>query len=172
MSKGRKWAIGCITPIVIVGVLAVAFPEQRKAVLTAIKIYQEQAADSKTHDYSGNSIENLRRMRTAMLLYSDSEDHFPEGNGWMDAIDTRLQTADLNKGEAEKKLVRPDLLGQSGLYGYAMNDACAGKFKGDIKDPNLTPLIFESSETGKNAHGDPAKIRKGIAITVDGTIIR
>jgi hypothetical protein len=172
MNRRRKWMIGCASPILVIVILLIIFPAQRRALLTGLHILQWQAESSKQHDYSGTSIDNLRRMQTAMLLYNDSEEHFPEAAGWMDAIDLRLQTADLKKGEAEKKLVRPDLLGQADQFGYAMNDACSAKYKGDIKDPNRTPLIFESTETGRNAHGDPAKIRNGIAITIDGTLLR
>jgi hypothetical protein len=122
--------------------------------------------------YQGTSIDNLKALHTAMTLYHDSEGQFPDASGWMEAIKPRIAQADLKKGEAEKKLIRPALLGKEGQYGYAMNDAASAKYKDDIKDPK-TPLIFESTETGYNAHGDPAKLRRpsGVAIAVDGTIL-
>jgi hypothetical protein len=72
----------------------------------------------------------------------------------------------MSKAEAEKKLVRPGLA--SG-FGYAMNDATSGKFKGDLKDP-LTVLVYESKSTIKNAHGSPSG-EKGLAVTVSGKVL-
>jgi hypothetical protein len=68
-----------------------------------------------------------------------------------------------------KKLIRPGL--SEGQFGYAFNDAASGKYKDDLKEPAKTALVFESMETQKNAHGDPARLRKGIAISVDGTVL-
>jgi hypothetical protein len=123
--------------------------------------------------YEGTSMDNLRYMQTALLGYHDSEGQFPVAAGWMDAIHNRLNTDDLKKGEEAKKLVYPGYVGQDGKYGYAFNDALSGKYKGDIKDPK-TPLVFESTDTEKNAHGDPAKLRRpgGLAISVDGQILK
>ena len=96
----------------------------------------------------------------------------------MDSIKNRIQTGDMSEAEATKKLVDPTLEGKAGAFGYAMNDAAAEKYKGDLKDPKM-PLIFMSSVTTRNAHGDPAKLapnppRRGgnYAITVDGTILK
>lgn len=124
------------------------------------------------HEYSATSEQNLKAIYQAMMLYHESEGQFPEASGWMDAIDNRLKTNDLEKGEEKKKLIRPDLLGQDGKFGYAMNPAASAKYKDDIKDGAKTPLIFESKETTRNANGDPEKIRDGLAISVDGTILK
>jgi hypothetical protein len=123
--------------------------------------------------YHGDSTANLQAMRTALLGYEESEGQFPAAAGWMDAIGNRLNTDNLKKGEGLKKLVTPEFVGQEGKYGYAFNDALSGKYHGDIKDQK-TPMIFESSSTEKNAHGDPSKLRKpgGVAITVDGQIVK
>lgn len=126
---------------------------------------------SRNEKYSASSQENLKAMYNALSLYHESEGQFPHAEGWVNAIETRIDTENLEKGEAQKKLIRPDLLGKTGEYGYAMNDAVSAKYKDDIKDKK-TPLIFESKDTGKNAHGDPAKERQGWAISVDGTILK
>ncbi len=128
---------------------------------------------SAAHDYEGTSSDNLRYIRTALLGYEDSEGQFPVAGGWMDAIQNRLHTDDLKKGEASKKLIYPGYLGEEGKYGYAFNDALAGKYHGDIKDPQ-TPMVFESTTTERNAHGDPAKLRRpgGLAITMSGEIVK
>lgn len=171
VSKGRKWLIGCSIPVTLLGIGAIVLPEQRKAILAGLHLWQEGAFSHETHNYTGTTTENLRRIRTALMLYHDSEGQFPEASRWMDAAQDRLQTADLNKGEGIKKLVRPDLIQSDGGYGYAFNDACSKKYKDDLKDPK-TILVFESNDTNFDAHGDPAKIRKGLAITIDGTILQ
>jgi len=127
---------------------------------------------SRNEKYSASSQENLKAMYRALELYHESEGQYPHSEGWMNAIANRIDTENLAKGEAEKKLIRPDLLGKTGEYGYAMNDAVSAKYKDDIKDKAKTPLIFESKQTEKNAHGDPAKERRGWAIAVDGTILK
>ena len=137
-------------------------------------LIQSLFAGDPNRKYEGTTTENLKAMRTALMLYHDSEGQFPRADGWMDAISQRLlQTADLADKEGEKKMIRPALLGNPGQFGYSLSDAASGRYKGDIKDPK-TPLIFESADTKRNAHGDPAKskMRGGYAIAVDGTIIR
>jgi hypothetical protein len=124
------------------------------------------------HAYSATSEQNLKAIYQAMSLYHESEGQFPDASGWMDAMQNRLESNDLKKGEAKKKLIRPDLIGQADQYGYSMNDAASAKYKDDIKDPSTTPLIYESKETTKNAHGDPTKNRDGLAISVDGKILK
>ena len=128
---------------------------------------------SDTHKYQGTSTDNLKSIRTALLSYEESEGQFPVAGGWMDAILNRLNTDDLKGGEASKKLVYPEYVGQAGKYGYAYNDALSARYHGDIRDPK-TPMVFESATTEKNAHGDPAKIRRpvGLAIGLNGDILR
>ena len=40
-----------------------------------------------------------------------------------------------------------------GEYGYAFEDSLNRKKTMDIGSPNLTPMIFESTDTNYNAHG-------------------
>ncbi|MBC8063858.1 MAG: hypothetical protein H7Y17_03445 [Chlorobia bacterium] len=124
------------------------------------------------HAYSATSEKNLKAIYQGMMLYHESEGQFPDASGWMDAIENRLQSNDLAKGEGAKKLIRPDLGGNPGEFGYAMNDAASAKYKDDVKDPSNTPLVFESKATSRNEHGDPEKSRSGLAITVDGKILK
>lgn len=126
--------------------------------------------------YDGTAAENLRALHTAMMLYHESEGQFPEAKGWMDAIMTRLNTADLKPGEAEKKL-RDPRLGADG-YGFAMNAAASGKFKDDLEGGPNEILLFDSSDSARNAHGNPEKLapkpaREGgrLAITVAGALL-
>ncbi len=131
-----------------------------------------------TRKYQGTSLENLRALHQAMMLYHDSEERFPESSGWMDAIKNYLKTADLSEEDAMKKLVNPLIRPPSKtVFGYSMNDAMGAKFKGDIKDPSRAILLFDGLKTGWNAHGNPARDearppRPGgnRCITVDGRI--
>lgn len=132
----------------------------------------------KDRTYNASSTANLRALYTAMMNYHESEGKFPVASSWMDAIKSFDAASDLKSGQADKKFVNPSLAGQAGAYGYAMNDLAGGKYKGDIKDPK-TPLIFESSDTARNAHGDPKKLlpnprRPGgnLGIAVNGTILK
>ena len=130
------------------------------------------------HAYSGDTKDNLQRIYNALMLYERSEGVFPSSNRWMDAISNRLQTADLKAGEGAKKLIDPTLDGTPGQYGYAMNDAASGKYHADVPGGKDAILVFQSSETARNAHGDPTKLepqppRNGVsyAVTVGGKLI-
>lgn len=157
--------------MVVLGLLAVLFPEQRNFLFAAGRVAVEQEQVNQKREYDATSEGNLRAIYNALLLYHQSEDMFPDASGWMEAAELRLNTADLKEGEAAKKLVRPDLAGQPGAFGYAFNKALSQMYKDDVKDPK-TPLVFESKETSRNASGDPATMRQGLAISVDGTILK
>ena len=131
-----------------------------------------QSDSGEDRRYTASREANLKSMYTALNLYQDSEGKYPEASGWMDAIQQHLRTSDMPAAEAEKKLVRPNLDHPTpGQYGYAINDAIAGKFKGDIKDLN-TPMVFESADLSKNAHGSPEGQHGSLAITMSGKISR
>jgi hypothetical protein len=121
--------------------------------------------------YQASREANLRSLSVALHLYEKSEGTYPTANKWMDCIGGRLRSTDMSEGEAAKKLVRPNLTHAApNQYGYALNDAVAGKFHGDIKDAN-TILVFESSDLSKNAHGSPMAQKGQKAITVGGQIV-
>lgn len=141
-------------------------------------ILGSQLSGKKMREYQGTSMDNLKALHTALMLYHDSEGQFPEASGWMDAITDRIKAGDMTQEEADKKFVNP-LLGKKGEYGYAMNDACSKKYKDDIKDPSKTPLLFDSSDTRWNAHGSPESLlpkppRPGgnLGVSVDGNILQ
>lgn len=115
--------------------------------------------------YQGTNRDNLKAIYTALMLYHDNEERFPEAAGWMDAIAKQLKTNDLTPEEAQKKLYDP----KTGTYGYAINDKVAGKYKGDIPDPK-TVLVFPSKTGKKNAHGDAATAN-GEGIAIDGSFV-
>ena len=65
----------------------------------------------------------------------------------------------LKRGEEVKKFVNPRIAAGEGVFGYAFNSALGGAWMENIEDPAHTALIFESKETGWNAHGDPVELQ-------------
>jgi hypothetical protein len=121
--------------------------------------------------YSASREANLKAISVALNLYEESEERYPAASGWMDAIGSRLRTTDMSEAEAAKKLVRPNMKSpQAGQFGYAINDAVAGKYKGDLKDPK-TVLVFETTDRAKNAHGNPKAQKGGLGVTISGEIV-
>ncbi|AIE83380.1 hypothetical protein [Fimbriimonas ginsengisoli] len=168
---GKRLGVGCLGLLLVVGaLLAFTGPGHdiqnmwRNGAIGAILFPEKQRT------YTATNEQNLRAIHTALMLYHDSEGQFPQASGWMDAIEPRIRTSDMDASEAKKKLIRPDLAGKPGEFGYEMNDAASGKYKDDAGAK--TPLIFESKPTSRNAHGDPVKDRDGYAITVDGTLLK
>ena len=124
-------------------------------------------------EYAPSRAENLKAQFTALMLYHESEERFPNSEHWMDAIEPLLKTNNLKEGEAEKKLVHPEYAGVFGQYGYAMNDTISEKYKGDIKDREKTYAIYESRDASRNAHGQPKDLKrlgKAQGITLGGMI--
>jgi len=119
-------------------------------------------------EYNATNEANLQALRTAMILYHDSEEQFPASSGWMDAVKISLRTNDLKDGEEQKKLRIPGA--KEGEFGYGMNDAISGKYRDDL--PADTVIIFESKNRSWNAHGDPKKDGAGSGITLDGKIVK
>jgi hypothetical protein len=171
VKKSRK---GCWVVLGIFGfVFLAAALFYGPAISDFLKVYGiESLTKPERHKYNATSEENLKALYQGMILFHDSEGQFPPADKWMDSIESRLRTNDLIKAEEKKKLIRPDLVGQPNKFGYAMNDLAGTKYKEDVKDPATTPLIYESKQTGRNAHGDPTTDLDGIAIAIDGNIIR
>jgi hypothetical protein len=138
---------------------------------------QAAVGGKEMREYNATTESNLKAIHTALMLYHDSEGQFPEASGWMDAIQNRLLVNDMTGEEAAKKLVSPSLQGKTGQFGYAMNDKAGAKYKDDI-DPKM-PLVFDSSDTARNAHGSPDTLApkpprdgQNLAVAVDGTILK
>lgn len=134
------------------------------------------------HDakYQGTSKDNLKALYLALIAEHDSEGAFPKADEWMDAIKDRIATNNMSQAEAMKKYVNPLIQPpKEGQFGYAMNDAAGGKYIDDVKDKDNTLLIFDSSDTSKNAHGNPNELlpdpeRSGgnLGITVSGRLVK
>jgi len=158
----RKWARWILVGLGLVVLVAAIYLWPVLRVLMSKGLPQ----GPEMRKYEGTSADNLKAIRTALLLYHDNEDRFPEAAVWMDAIEKQLKTNDLTPEEAAKKLQNP----ATGQFGYAINDAAAGKYKGDLKDDKAV-LVFEVPSGRRNEHGDPAKAQ-GQAIQLDGTVVR
>lgn len=168
---------GCVI-LVIVGLLF--FTGMGRAVrdLWSHGFLQQYLSPDDARKYNASTTANLKALYTAMMNYHESNGQFPPAKTWMDAIKSFGAASDLAKGEADKKFISPFLAAKPGEFGYAMNDLASDKYKGDLKDPKM-PLIFDSSDSSRNAHGDPKKLlpkppRPGgnLAIAVDGTILK
>jgi hypothetical protein len=129
--------------------------------------------------YSGDSAQNLHSLYTAMSLYQESEEMFPDSSGWMDALEDRVKAGDMSQAEADKKFHDPTLGTDPNVYGYAMNDLLSRKYIGDVTDPAKTPLLFDSSDTKRNAHGTldkllpkPARPGGNLGVAADGHALK
>jgi hypothetical protein len=185
MASGRKLLkrAGCgLSAILLILGGWIMFTEQGRAVfeLASDKRIRDAVTDALTETekrkYNATTEANLKAIHTALMMYHDSEGQFPLAESWMDAIEGRLVTSDMEGSEAQKKLISPSLAGQPGQFGYALNDRASGKYKDDL-DPKM-PLVFDASDTKKNAHGDPrtlapkpARGGRNMMITVDGTVL-
>ncbi len=153
-STPRKRGRGCLIfgLVVLVGLGWWLGP----VIKSAWKVGLFEKVDKRTYD--GNTMQNFKSMHQAMMLYHESEDAFPDGSGWMGEVENRMRAYDMAKEESAKKLVSPEYRDQPGKFGYAMNDQCARKYKDDIPNPQTTPLLFDSSDLTRNAHGLPEKL--------------
>ncbi len=178
-GKGRRkvWVLAILSVLVVVAII------YREPLITIVKLavnLKQKGVFDKVEDrkYEASTRANLTAIYKGMKLFHESEGQFPKSDKWMDSIKNRIQTGDMSEDEAAKKLIDPGLKGKARAFGYAMNDAASEKYDGDLKDKKM-PLIFMSSDTSRNAHGEPAKLepnppRPGgnFAVTVDGSIVK
>lgn len=168
---GKKIGLGAaaVAGIVVVVLFATPFGKGIRDIWRSGAVQSMVTKPPKRTYDASNSDENLKALSIALRLYQDSEGQYPDADKWMDQVAPRLILNDLPKKEADKKLVRPDV--GEGEFGYAINDAAAGKYKGDLKKGTI--LLFESAATTRNAHGDPKKDGRpgGRALTIDGDLV-
>lgn len=172
MNRRKKIGIGCAVVAVGLGAwLGPALFDMREYITVAVSPQQMR-------EYDGTNADNLKAIHTALMLYEESEGAFPEAEGWMDAIENRIRASDMTEEQAAKKFRDPRRSKAADQYGYAFNEVISKQYHGDIKDPATTPLVFISTDMGRNAHGDPAEIGEPVdsgrpyAVAVDGTILR
>jgi hypothetical protein len=177
-EKKRKRRKGCLVVLAVLLLPVVLFPKRIYYTLNAFLDVQKAGFldATKQRKYSASSMENLKALYQAVSLYYESEGVMPHAAGWMDAAKTYVRTNDLKRGEEMKKFVNPRIEGGEGVYGYAFNDALSGVYREDVADPAGTPMIFESSDTAWNAHGEPAALQPdpeleggNLAVTAEGS---
>ena len=129
-------------------------------------------------EYDGSSMENMKALHQATMLYYEAEGMMPHAAGWMDAAKTYVKTADLLEGEEMKKFVNPNFAPGPDVYGYAMNSELSEAYLDELEDPARTPMIFDSADTRWNAHGLPQEIAPdpelpggNHAVTVEGNVV-
>ncbi len=174
--RGRRMMLGCLG--VLVGVIVALWLWIGPLLTTASR--RGFLDRTEMRQYEGNTMENLRRIHTALLQYEASEGQLPHANAWMDAAWRRLQTADMSEEEAKKILRSPSVYESNPTaFGYAFNENLSEMFTGDVESPSRTPLIFDSSDLTWNAFGNPAQLapspaRPGgnLTVTVEGNVIK
>lgn len=126
--------------------------------------------------YEASTRKNLLAIYTALSFAHDSDGSYPAAAHWMDEVQKRIKTSDITQEDAEKKLVDPAFEGSPGKFGYALNQDCAGKYKGDLKPGTI--LVFMSEDTKRNASGNPhtdkpRTLRSGgnFGITIEGQVV-
>lgn len=131
-------------------------------------VIQNLASKPPERVVSGDTVARLKALRTALDLYHDSEERYPEASGWSEAARLRLKADDLAKGQDRAALTRPG----ARAYGYALNARAAGKYRDDV-GPESTILLYETARETKDAVGDPARdgLKGGRGITVSGEIV-
>lgn len=174
--KRLAYVLGTLVALVL-GFLYLTSPGGAVRDIWRSGIVQEVLSEPEKRAYHATTEGNLRAIYTALKLYNESEGAYPDSRHWMDAIHNRLEVNDMTAAEAQKKLVSPAFAKSPGQYGYAMNDAASMKYAGDL-DPKM-PLVFDSSDASRNAHGDPGSLApnppragENMAITVDGSLIK
>ncbi|MEN6642050.1 MAG: H-X9-DG-CTERM domain-containing protein [Armatimonadia bacterium] len=94
-------------------------------------------------------LNNLRQLCTAILQYAqDFDETLPDADNWMDQIRPYMRNEDLYKCPGSPELE----------YDYAFNTALSKKHLGEIANPGVTIIVFESNLGTRNAHGNPADV--------------
>lgn len=134
--------------------------------------------ESEQGEYDGTSMDNMRSLYQATMLYYEAEGAMPHASGWMDAAKSYVRTADLLEGEEMKKFVNPNFPPGPGVYGYAMNSVLSEAYLDELEDPARTPMIFDSGDTRWNAFGLPSNIAPNPelpggnkAVTAEGNVV-
>jgi hypothetical protein len=94
------------------------------------------------------SIERMKRMSLATMLYSsDYDDYLPLSSNWMDATVPYAGTETIYHS--------PIFAGTDEFFGYAMDQAVSGVSLTALENPATTFLFFDSTILIRNANGSP-----------------
>lgn len=115
-----------------------------------IKYFQDRNYYKTKIEYYPACKENIALLGAAINAYLESEGVFPPAEKWMDEIQPYLRSNEKTKEDQLKKLHCPDLSPEE--FGYAYNAQLAGKSKDAIGDQEKTPVVYDSTQTSKNAN--------------------
>ena len=173
MRRKRAWLVGCGLAGAVS--LVFLFPIWQVLIDASEAGFFERVEQG---EYDGSSMENMKALYQATMLYYEAEGVLPHAAGWMDAAKTYVKTADLLEGEGMKKFVNPNFDPAPDVFGYAMNSELSEAYLDELDDPARTPMIFDSADTSWNAHGLPSEIAPdpelpggNRAVTVEGNVV-
>ena len=96
-------------------------------------------------------LSNLKQDAQAALLYSEDHDGVCPPAAWMDAIEPHLKTPELLHCPGVRRE-------NDSVFGYALHARMVGGNLDDVKQPETTPLIFDSTLLTRNAVGTLATL--------------
>ncbi len=116
-----------VTVLLVVGLLWTAYRNAREAARRA-------------ECYS-----NMEQIAVSLTQYAnDNDDRFPQANRWTDAVYPYFKTWKLLHCPADHSHAKSS---------YAMNAALSGKKLSEVRDPQNTVLIFDTSRPGDSPRG-------------------
>jgi hypothetical protein len=173
-NRGRKkWLWRFWLPVAVLALLAAVIG---KGFLGLIPKWLEiQCAPRRTFS-STSSMQNLKAVGTALSIYLETNDCYPPKDRWVDELEKYMHTADMDDSETRKKLRAPEYENTTDKYGFALNGQLSSKSKSEIKDPEKTPCIYDSTKTERNAYDDspleslpdPPRANGNAAVYADG----
>ncbi len=139
-AYGGRWPILLGTVLVVAG--AVWSGRDLQPVVGLIR--QLRPAPARQTTSSASCPEHLEKLYTAAMLYADSWDgKLPPADRWEEALQETV---------SDRKYLHCPAAGDDG-HGYAMNETLGGKSVQEVPSPSSTPLFFDSTLPGPNAHG-------------------
>lgn len=96
------------------------------------------------------TVMNLKQISLGIQLYaSDHQGFLPSAPNWQSELDPYLKN--------EKLFELPERKGEGS---YAMNGSLQGRKISEIGNPSRTPVIFESTKTGRSTLGGRSELRR------------
>lgn len=138
-----------------VGVFAMAFLCLIAGIILPIVNQADRSVQTKL------CISNLRKAAAAFMLYaSDNNDHLPDSKNWVRALHD-FEPDDLIYACPVQRRMDPQ------SFGYAFAKDLSKAKLHTITQPDIKPLVFDSSDVGENASGglellpNPGRHRNG-----------
>ncbi|MCW5933289.1 MAG: hypothetical protein KIT45_03195 [Fimbriimonadia bacterium] len=95
-------------------------------------------------------LSNLKQLGTAQMMYiQDYDEHFPMASQWGDLTEPYLK---------DRAKYRCPSVSDQGGFGYAMNSEMSQKKFDEIKKPDQTLLLYDSTNLAWNAHDKVASL--------------